>query len=650
MVKSCYQVGGSLPHNTPTYVRRRGDEELYKALLAGKFCYVFNARQMGKSSLRVRVQQQLQGLKYKCVYLDMTQLGCEEVTHQQWYRGVMLDLLRNLQLLDKLNLRAFWQTWEMLPIVQQFHLLMDEILAHIPETRIFIFVDEIDSILSLKFPVNDFFAFIRSCHEMRPDKPGYGRLTWALFGVVTPSELICDRSRTPFNIGHGIHLQDFHLQEVQPLLEGLQAIATDPQAILKAILFWTGGQPLLTQKLCQQVMLYPPAAIVPGREAELIAHIVRSHLIQNWESQDDPEHLRTIANRLVYDQERAGKLLTLYQQILTQGGIATDGSQEQIYLLLSGLVRKHQGQLQVKNPIYREIFNQEWITQQLNSLRPYSPMLTGWVASGKVDTSWLLRGKALGDAQEWVRNKNLSTLDYEFLQASLEVKQQEIQQQLETERLQAVNARLVEEQRATQLKLLTDNITVGTYITIVQPDGTNHFTFVSDRWLEICGFSREEFMSNQDLAIEVIHPEERQSLLDLNRTCIDNRLPFRWRGRLLSQDKITWVSIESNPRVFPDGSLVWEGVMIDITQGVEAQQQLSRVNAELEERVARRTEQLQLANQALSRSTGLQSRLLWLLSLALFVSLGFTLAERISGSCTFGQYQPQLTTDCHGLE
>jgi bacillopeptidase F (M6 metalloprotease family) len=45
-----YQVGGSLPFNAPTYVRRQADEALFQGLLRGEFCYVFNARQMGKSS------------------------------------------------------------------------------------------------------------------------------------------------------------------------------------------------------------------------------------------------------------------------------------------------------------------------------------------------------------------------------------------------------------------------------------------------------------------------------------------------------------------------------------------------------------------------------------------------------------------------
>lgn len=55
-----YQVGGSLEKQAPCYVTRQADEDFYQALKVGEFCYVLNSRQMGKSSLRVRVMQRLQ--------------------------------------------------------------------------------------------------------------------------------------------------------------------------------------------------------------------------------------------------------------------------------------------------------------------------------------------------------------------------------------------------------------------------------------------------------------------------------------------------------------------------------------------------------------------------------------------------------------
>jgi hypothetical protein len=72
--------------------------------------------------------------------------------------------------------------------------------------------------------------------------------------VGTPSDLISDPTRTPFNIGHAIDLYGFTLQEAQPLANGLEGKTANPQQLLAEILKWTGGQPFLTQKLCKLVL------------------------------------------------------------------------------------------------------------------------------------------------------------------------------------------------------------------------------------------------------------------------------------------------------------------------------------------------------------------------------------------------------------
>ncbi|XHX81253.1 MAG: AAA-like domain-containing protein [Stenomitos frigidus ULC029] len=209
------------------------------------------------------------------------------------------------------------------------------------------------------------FALIRSCYEQRIARPIYDRLTFCLLGVAAPSDLITDKQRTPFNIGRSIDLTGFTFAEAQvPLTQGLIGKVDNPDAVLQAILDWTGGQPFLTQKICRLVVetttctdsvLAAPSAHESAHE--LVRHVVQTQVIDQWESQDVPPHLRTIRDRLRGSGQHRGRLLGLYQQILQCQAIPLDDSPDQIALQLSGLVVKHQGTLQVYNQIYAAVFN-----------------------------------------------------------------------------------------------------------------------------------------------------------------------------------------------------------------------------------------------------------------------------------------------------
>jgi len=354
-----YQVGGCLAVDSPTYIKRQADIQLYHGLTTGELCYVLNSRQMGKSSLRIQTMEKLHTEGIVCSGIDLSAIGNLDITPEQWYAGVIDSIVNSLDLYDRFDLTTWWLKHNNLSYGQRFSKFIESIILKLIPENIIIFIDEIDSTLSLKFQVDDFFRVIRSCYEKRGQNQEYKRLTFSFFGVATPADLIRDKIGSPFNIGRGIELTGFSFQEAQPLVTGLATKYTNPQLILEAILNWTGGQPFLTQKLCQ-LILKSESFIPIGKEKEWVEDFVRSTIIDNWESQDEPQHLRTIRDRLLLSHQRQ-KLLLLYRKILQAKGVKVNQSPEQLELRLTGLVVRHRGKLKVYNPIYEAIFNLNWI-------------------------------------------------------------------------------------------------------------------------------------------------------------------------------------------------------------------------------------------------------------------------------------------------
>ena len=419
-----YQVGGYLPVSAPTYVKRPADEELYEELQGGKYCYVLSPPQTGKSSLVVQTAKRLKAEGTLIAGINLRSISTPNITPQKWYGAIMYRIANSFNLTNRFDAFKWWNDRELLSPVQRLELFIEKVLIKSIRQNIVIFLDEIDSIKNLNFSAKDFFALIQDCHSKRIDRPEYARITFALIGVAVPSELIESPSCNPLNIARKINLDRLELHQSLPLAKGLALKAFRPQKVLKEILAWTGGQPLLTQNLCYLVLEYG-AFIGRNREAQEIEKLAKIRIIKNWEDWDNRGHLSGIRDRLFQSRRDGGRLLGLYQQILqaaepeklgATAGVAADSSPEQIELQQLGLVVKNsENKLILANRIYESVFNVFWVERELGNLAPYKAALTAWLASERQDQSQLLTGKSLQAALDWAANKKLSQEHYWFL-------------------------------------------------------------------------------------------------------------------------------------------------------------------------------------------------------------------------------------------
>lgn len=421
MYSHYFKVGGKLKYNHPSYVERKGDRQLLSLLQAGEYCLVLNSRQMGKSSLQARTAKKLRGVGVKTALIDLTLLGNEIKDEEKRVKGFADELVTRLNLEVEFSFKHWWQEHQYLPPIARLNKLIERVLLVKIEQPIVIFIDEIDSLLKIdSHQKDDFFAFIRACYNKKADDPAYERLAFCLLGVISPSDLAADQNRTPFNIGRSIDLTGLTFEEAKTaLVPGLATVLDQAEAALKQIIAWTGGQPFLTQKLCTLVVQH-----AQNGQAQIDA-IVQHHIINNWENQDVPEHLRTIEKRLITDETKTVGLLGLYQQILAGETVVADQSEVQTQLRLSGLVVKRDNHLEVYNPIYQTIFNSCWVEQQLENLRPYSQAINLWLESNRAE-QYLLSGEKLNQAQTWAKSRNLSPVDYQFLSESQRVLERKV--------------------------------------------------------------------------------------------------------------------------------------------------------------------------------------------------------------------------------
>ncbi len=113
---------------------------------------------------------------------------------------------------------------------------------------------------------------------------------------------------------------------------------------------------------------------------------------------------------------------------------------------------------------------------------------------------------------------------------------------------------------------LVKNVPGVVYRRRQKPDGISRYEYVSPLCKEITGIEAEALLEDPDLWFRQIVPEDVASFQSMVVEFAENLQVFEWEGAVTINGERRWRRIESRPSLIKDGSIVWDGLVTDITE------------------------------------------------------------------------------------
>jgi len=131
-------------------------------------------------------------------------------------------------------------------------------------------------------------------------------------------------------------------------------------------------------------------------------------------------------------------------------------------------------------------------------------------------------------------------------------------------------------------------------------DGRVVFPYVSPAFTRLFGLSAEQLAADGQLLLRMYHPDDAEGVHRAVQESMHALSPWRheWRVIIPGRGEV-WVEAHSMPVRGADGSVTWHGSLNDISERKQAEQEIRRLNVELEARVRERTAELESANREL---------------------------------------------------
>ncbi|MBW4518828.1 MAG: AAA-like domain-containing protein [Scytolyngbya sp. HA4215-MV1] len=245
------ELGGQVPLGSPFYVERPPVErDCYAAIVKpGALLRIKAPRQMGKSSLTIRILQQGEQQGYRGVWLTLQRIADPNLADLDSFLQWLCDrVTRKLRLSSQVGDHWQGRAGSMDKCTDFFELEILEVL----QTPLVLCLDEVDEVFKYPEIAADFLGLLRSWHEESKISPLWQNLRL----VITHSEEVyipLDINQSPFNVGVPIDLPPLTLAQLTDLTQRHGLTWNDRD--LAQLMAMVGGHPYLTRLALQQLAL-----------------------------------------------------------------------------------------------------------------------------------------------------------------------------------------------------------------------------------------------------------------------------------------------------------------------------------------------------------------------------------------------------------
>lgn len=123
------------------------------------------------------------------------------------------------------------------------------------------------------------------------------------------------------------------------------------------------------------------------------------------------------------------------------------------------------------------------------------------------------------------------------------------------------------------------------YQSMLSPERSFTFNYLSDGCHPLLGMTADQLYAQPDQFMDLILPEDRVSYSESMEISAHDLKDWNWEGRIWIDEwkDIKWINLRATPQLLTNGSVQWDGIMTNITQGKLEKIEIKRSRTRLSE-------------------------------------------------------------------